>query len=49
MNPQKLRDMAALAADGCDPELNRALLEAAAEIERLLEENMHLKRSAGEG
>ena len=32
---EKLRDMHALAADSCDPEFNRALLEAAAEIERL--------------
>lgn len=33
---QKLRDMHALAADSCDPEFNRALLEAAGEIEHLL-------------
>jgi hypothetical protein len=32
---KKLRDMHALAAGSCDPEFNRALLEAAGEIERL--------------
>ena len=32
---KKLRDMLALAAGSCDPEFNRALREAAAEIERL--------------
>jgi hypothetical protein len=32
---KKLRDMHALAADSCDPEYSRALLEAADEIERL--------------
>lgn len=32
---QKLRDMHALAANSCDPEFNRALLEAADEIDRL--------------
>lgn len=35
MLAQKLRDMHALAADSCDPEYNRALLDAADEIERL--------------
>ncbi len=32
---KKLRDMHALAGSRCDPEFSRALLEAAAEIERL--------------
>ena len=32
---KKLRDVLALAAGSCDPEFNRALREAAAEIERL--------------
>jgi hypothetical protein len=32
---ERLRDMHASAADSCDPEYNRALLQAAAEIERL--------------
>lgn len=31
----KLRAMHALAADSCDPEFNKALIEAADEIERL--------------
>lgn len=31
---QKLRDMHALAGNACDPAYNRALLEAAKEIER---------------
>lgn len=35
MLAKKLRDMHALAGDSCDPEYNKALLEAAAEIERL--------------
>jgi hypothetical protein len=32
---KKLRDMVALAARSCDPEYNRALRDAAAEIEQL--------------
>lgn len=32
---KKLRDMHGLAADSCDPEFNRAILDAANEIERL--------------
>lgn len=31
---KKLRDMHALTADTCDPEFNRALIEAAEDIER---------------
>lgn len=31
---KKLRDMHAMAAKGCDPEFNRALLDAAVEIDR---------------
>lgn len=32
---KELRDMHAMAANSCDPQFNRAILKAAAEIERL--------------
>ena len=37
---EKLRDMNRLAAGSCDPEFNRALLDAADEIERLQAEGI---------
>lgn len=45
---KKLRDMHALAGKGCDPEFSRALLDAAAKIDRLGAERDVWKKRAME-